>query len=281
MRLDAAWAGRGRLVVLIREAGAGKSRLVSELTALATGRQGRVRCYETERVLPFAPWVDGLRTGRVVEERDILDALEPGWRDELGRLLPEISGQGDRTALPPGTEIAGRSGGGPRYPFEAISQLLKRLARRQPTVVVLEDAHWADEMSVRLLAFVGRRLHEVPLLVVATIREEELADIGLLRQSLNELDESGKLLQLAVPSLPRADTVALVQALAPPALSIQFVVHVAQDVWRVSDGNPFVVVEVMHALREGKQSHWHTTNGTSTSASSYGKTSTRWGASPI
>ena len=253
--LDAAWAGRGRLVVLIGEAGAGKSRLVSELTALATGRQGRVlvgRCYETERVLPFAPWVDGLRTGRVVEEREVLDALEPGWRDELGRLLPEISSQGKRTALSPSAELAGRSGGDPRYPFEAISELLKRLARRQPMVVVLEDAHWADEMSVRLLAFVGRRLHEVPLLVVATIREEELADVGLLRQSLNELDESGKLLQLPVSSLPRADTVALVQALAPPALPSQLVGHVAQDVWRVSDGNPFVVVEVMHALREGQ-----------------------------
>jgi DNA-binding SARP family transcriptional activator/ABC-type cobalamin/Fe3+-siderophores transport system ATPase subunit len=206
--LDGARAGRGRLVVLIGEAGAGKSRLVSELAAAATRRLGRVlvgRCYETERILPFGPWVDALRSGHVVEERPILDALEPGWRDELGRLLPELSTHG--TAPSPSVgELSGRSGGDPRYPFEAISELLKRLTRRQPLVVVLEDAHWADEMSVRLLAFLGRRLHEVPLLVVVTVREEELADVGLLRQSLDELDENGELMRLSVPSLSRADT---------------------------------------------------------------------------
>ena len=210
------------------------------------------RCYETERILPFAPWVDALRSGRVVEERDILDALEPGWREELDGSCRSCRVTGSRPRPPPAGELAGRSGGDPRYPFEAISELLKRLTRRQPLVVVLEDAHWADDMSVRLLAFLGRRLHEVPLLVVATIREEELADAGLLRQSLDELDENGELMRLSVPSLSRADTVALVRALAPPGLPDQLVAHLAKDAWRISDGNAFVVVEVMHALREGQ-----------------------------
>jgi len=253
--LDAALSGHGRLVALIGEAGAGKSRLVSELTAAATSRHGRVlvgRCYETERILAFAPWVDALRSGRVVEERDVLDTIEPGWRDELGRLLPELSSTGAPSSAPAGEAPAGRSGGDPRYPFEAISELLKRLTRRQPLVVVLEDVHWADEMSVRLLAFLGRRLHEIPLLAVATVREEELADVGLLRQSLDELEASGELTRLPVPPLSRAETAALVQALAPPGLSGPLVTHLAQDVWRVSDGNAFVVVEVMHALREGQ-----------------------------
>jgi DNA-binding SARP family transcriptional activator/tetratricopeptide (TPR) repeat protein len=253
--LDEAVAGRGRLVVLVGEAGAGKSRLVSEVTASAARRLWRVmvgRCYETERILPFAPWVDALRSGRVGEEREILDALEPGWRDELGRLLPELSGQGKPTASSPDEELAGRSGGDPRYPFEAISELLKRLARRRPLVVVLEDVHWADEMSVRLLAFLGRRLQKVPLVVVATIREEELADLGLLRQSLDELDEHGELVRLSVAPLSRADTAALVKVLAPSELSKQLVAHLAQDAWRISDGNAFVVVEVMHALRAGQ-----------------------------
>ena len=196
--LDEADAGRGALVVLIGEAGTGKSRLVSELTAAATERHGCVlvgRCYETERILPFAPWVDALRSGRIADERDLLDALEPRWRDELGRLLPELS---SRSALPagPGAQSTGRSGGDPRFPFEAISELLKQLCHRQVVVLVIEDAHWADDMSVRLLAFLGRRLHQTRLLVVATIREEELADVGLLKQSLDELDEQGALRRL-------------------------------------------------------------------------------------
>src|SRR5262245_23914432 len=253
--LDEAFAGHGQLAILLGEAGVGKSRLVTELTAAATRRLGRVlagRCYETERILPFAPWVDALRAGRVLEDRGVLDTLEPGWRDDLGRLLPELSSQGKPTASQAAGDLAGRSGGDPRYPFEAISELLKRLARRQPLLVVLEDVHWADEMSVRLLAFLGRRLHEFPLLLVATIREEEMADVGLLRQSLDELDETGELIRLPVPPLSRADTAALVQALAPPGLPHQLVSHLTQDAWRVSDGNAFVVVEVMHALREGQ-----------------------------
>ena len=253
--LDRALAGRGRLVVLIGEAGAGKSRLVSELTAAAARRQARVlvgRCYETERILPFAPWVHALRSGRVVEERHIFDTLEPGWRDEVGRLLPELSSEGTPPAPASGGELAARSGGDPRYPFEAISELLKRLTRRQPLVVVLEDAHWADEMSIRFLAFLGRRVHEIPLLLVVTIREEELADLGLLRQSLREVDEDGELLRLPVSPLSRSETVALVEALAPPGLPHQLVTQLAQDAWRISDGNAFVVVEVMHALRAGQ-----------------------------
>ena len=253
--LDDAEAGRGRLVVLIGEAGAGKSRLVGELAAAAVRRQGRVlvgRCYDTERILPFAPWVDALRSGRVVEDEDALDSLEPAWRDELGRLLPELSRDDRPAAAAPGPEVAGRSGGDPRYPFEAISELLKRLGDGRALVVVLEDAHWADDMSVRLLAFLGRRLHHARLLVVATIRDEELGDVGLLRQSLDELDEQGALQRLSVGALSRADTTALVQALAPSGLPAQLVAHIAQDAWRVSDGNPFVVIEVMHALREGQ-----------------------------
>ncbi|HEY3097966.1 MAG TPA: AAA family ATPase [Methylomirabilota bacterium] len=254
--LDRALGGRGQLVVLIGEAGAGKSRLVSELAAGATRRLARVcigRCYETERILPFAPWVHALRAGRVVEEREIFDTLEAGWRDELRRLLPELSNESTPAAPSSAvSEPAARSGGDPRYPLEAISELLKRLTRRQPLVVVLEDAHWADDMSVRLLAFLGRRVHDIPLLLVVTVREEELADVGLLRQSLNELDEHGELLQLAMSPLSRADTVSLVQALAPPALPSELVAQLAQDAWRISDGNAFVVVEVMHALREGQ-----------------------------
>src|SRR5262249_6132367 len=216
--------GDGRIMGWVGEAGAGKSRLVSELTGLATRRMARVligRCYETERILPFAPWVHALRSGRILQERHIFDTLEPGWRDEVGRLLPELSREGAPPASVAGAEPGVWSSGDPRYPFEAISELLTRLTRRQPLVVVLEDAHWADEMSVRFLAFLGRRVHDIPLLLVVTIREEELADLGLLRHSLDELDEDGELLRLPVAPLSRSDTVALVEALAPPGLPHQ------------------------------------------------------------
>ena len=199
--LEHAMAGRGGLMVLIGEVGIGKTRLVAELTAAATQRGGRVligRCYETERILPFAPWVDALRTGQVLEERGSSTRSSRAGRSELGRLLPELPG-----APPMPASVAIGRGGNARHLFEAIGELLARMARRHLLVVILEDLHWADEMSVRLLAFLGRRLHAVPLLVLGTAREEELADSALLRQTLDELDVSGQLERIVVAPLSR------------------------------------------------------------------------------
>src|SRR5262249_48772029 len=252
--LESAVAGRGRLVVLTGEAGIGKSRLAAELTAAATRRHARVligHCYQTERILPFAPWVDALRRGHVLHGPEVLALVEPGWRAELGRLLPELPTHADVMVSSSVGETTGRGGADARHLFEAISELLKRLARRQPVVVIVEDAHWADEMSIRLLAFLGRRLHGIPLLTLATVREEHLADSGLLRQTLDELDGRGQLMRLSLAALSRADTAALARVLAPPGTPDQRLAELAEEAWRVSDGNAFVVVEAMHALREG------------------------------
>jgi predicted ATPase len=52
---------------------------------------------------------------------------------------------------------------------------------------VLEDLHWADEMSLRRLAFVGRRISAWPVLLVVTARDEDLADATAARRTLDEL----------------------------------------------------------------------------------------------
>jgi tetratricopeptide (TPR) repeat protein len=200
----------------------------------------------TERILPFAPWVDALRTGQVLDQQELLNTLEPGWRAELGRLLPELPGAPEAPAAPP----IGR-GGNARHLFEAIGELLGRLARRHPLVVVLEDLHWADEMSVRLLAFLGRRLYAVPILALATVREEELAESGFLRQTLDELDGGGQLERVSVAPLSHPDTIALARGLGPPGIPEPLLGALAQEAWRVSDGNAFVVIELMQALRQG------------------------------
>ena len=66
-----------------------------------------------------------------------------------------------------------------------MAQLLERVARAQPAVLVFEDLHWADEMSLRLLAFAGRRLQHCRLLAVATVRDENLLEATLLRHTLD------------------------------------------------------------------------------------------------
>ena len=81
--------------------------------------------------------------------------------------------------------------GDPLRLFEALARLLRHLALRQPLVLMLEDVHWADDMSLRFLAFLGRRLYEAPLLVAVSVREEEMADSPILRRALDELADEG------------------------------------------------------------------------------------------
>ena len=101
--LQAALAGRGQLAAVMGEAGIGKSRLVAELVAEASRKGARIllgRCFETEQVLPFGPWINVLRASRLAADGEMLDRLGPVWRAELARLLPR-SRQARRREPPP------------------------------------------------------------------------------------------------------------------------------------------------------------------------------------
>jgi tetratricopeptide (TPR) repeat protein len=121
------------------------------------------------------------------------------------------------------------------------------LAARQPLVFILEDLHWADEMSVRLLGHLSRRLQDLPLLFVLTARTDE-AEAPVLTRWLDAQEREPHVLRLA--PLSHHETVTLVGMLAPASMPATMRVHVAEQIWRISEGNPFVVVETMRALPE-------------------------------
>ena len=235
---------QGRVVVLLGEAGVGKTRLVAELDARAHALGRRVlsgRCYESEQILPFAPWLEILRGAwSLADERWRADLPVPVAR-ELGRLLPEI-GAKDTGAAP-----------GPEYLklFEGVTLLIEHAGQRQPLVLILEDLHWADEMSVRLLAFVCRRSRAWRVLVVATAREEDVGDTPILRQALGEVTVEPHVETLALRALSREDTVHLVRALARAGTEDETSARVGEEVWRASGGNPLVIVEAMRAVSHG------------------------------
>jgi DNA-binding SARP family transcriptional activator/predicted ATPase len=240
--LHRAWEGHGQLVVVIGEAGVGKSRLLAEVAAEAVARGGRVlvgRCHEAEQILPFAPWVDALRTGHVDRDTEAIEGLNPPWRTELARLLPEL---GVRGHGPPQDPVDYRQ------LFESVAQLVRHLALRRPVLLILEDLHWADEMSLRLLPFVGRRHQAWPLLVVGTAREEDLAGSPLLRRTLEDLARDQRLDELRLAPLSKEETLTLVRTLAPAASNEAVMTGFAEQIWVLSEGNPFAVVESVRAL---------------------------------
>jgi DNA-binding SARP family transcriptional activator len=245
--LDAARAGEGRLVLLLGEAGVGKTRLGDELAARAQDQGLRVlvgRCHESQRLLPLAPWTEALRLAGVAADGALLEALAP-WRADLASLLPELA-----PAAPPppheGSALARQA-----RLFEALIQLLARLASGSPTLLLVEDLHWADAPSMGLLGALARRAGGWPLMLVASARQEELAASPRLQQILRELDSAPagamRLQRLPLQPLGREHTRRLVQALRGGGAGP--VDNLDERVWAISEGNPLVVVEAVRAAQ--------------------------------
>jgi tetratricopeptide (TPR) repeat protein len=232
--------GHGRVAIVLGEAGLGKSRLVSELASDGGARVLLGHAYETEHIIPFGPWMNALRTGGVIAE--VAEVLDKPWRAELGRLFPELGTPPTRLTDNPEEYLR---------LFEALRHLVRVVAARAPLVLILEDLHWADDMSLRLLAYLGRRLGGHRLLLVVTVRDEEIRAVPLLQRALAELATTPHVLNVPLGTLSHDDTVMLVQALHRTAPAEGGAGLLAERIWRASEGHPLMIVETVRTLREG------------------------------
>jgi hypothetical protein len=105
-------------------------------------------------------------------------------------------------------------------------------------------------MSARFLAYFGRRVHRLPVLLVGSMRPEDLLDAPILSQALAELRAQGRLDEIPLRALAKDETRLLARSLHAGARRGRVGNRMVDDVWMVSEGNPFVVVESMQAIRE-------------------------------
>jgi DNA-binding CsgD family transcriptional regulator/tetratricopeptide (TPR) repeat protein len=200
--LGGALAGHGRLVLLGGEAGAGKTALLRRFCEERSG---------SSRVLWGA--CDGLLTpGPLAPLFEIADTTG-GDLDELVR-------------------------GGSR-PHEIASVLADELARR-PTVLVLEDMHWADEATLDVLRLLGRRVHALRAVVIASYRNDGLEPTHPLRMLFGELASERAITRLEVPPLSEDAVTSLAEGHGIDG----------EDLYRKTNGNPFFVSEVLSSGAE-------------------------------
>ena len=122
-------------------------------------------------------------------------------------------------------------------PHEVVSALVRDLRAHAPTVFVLEDVHWADEGTLDVLRLLARRVESVPVLVVATYRDDELDPIHPLRVVMGELATSSAIERLKLAPLSAA---AVLELAEPHGVD-------ADELYRKTAGNPFFVVEALAA----------------------------------
>ena len=114
-------------------------------------------------------------------------------------------------------------------PHDVAGALIRELAASAPTILVLDDMHWADEATLDVLTLVGRRIESVPALVLAAYRDDELDQAHPLRIVLGELATAKGVSRLAVEPL----SAGAVAALAEPS-QID-----AGELFEKTGGNPF------------------------------------------
>jgi DNA-binding CsgD family transcriptional regulator len=122
-------------------------------------------------------------------------------------------------------------------PHEVTAALIRELAGKRATVLVVEDLHWADEATLDVLRLLARKVEAVPALVLASYRDDALDRAHPLTLVLGELATARAVQRLEVPPLSAEAVAALAE---PHAID-------GEELFRQTNGNPFFVTEVLAA----------------------------------
>jgi DNA-binding SARP family transcriptional activator len=236
---DQTWAqiqaGRARVVLLLGEAGIGKSRLWetwadrigSVAPVLATG------CLPATQHLPFAPLIELLRGPTLRARLATLARLTPPlWLTDIVRVAPELADTLPAVAPPTRLSPAEEQ----RRVFEALVQGLSPTAS-QPLILFIDDLHWADQATLDWLVYLLHRARDLPLLLVAACRPDETDSLTALIASW---ERAGQLVRIALDRLSRSESQALVTALGGDLERID-------ALYAQSAGNPYFLIELLHA----------------------------------
>jgi predicted ATPase len=247
---ESAAAGRGLLLGVTGEPGLGKTTLVEDfLDELAAGDRphsvGRGRCSErlagAEAYLPFLEVLDSLLQGDGgASAAQMLKRLAPTWYVQLA---PPSAADPSLAGNPAEAEGASQE----RRKRE-LGVFLRELSRLRPLVLFLDDVHWADPSSTDLLAYLGSKCAELPLLLVLTYRPSDLLrsqhPFGPVKL---DLQGRGVCREIALPYLSRDD---IDRYLALAFAGHQFPEEFAGVLHARTEGNPLFMVDLLRYLRD-------------------------------
>ncbi|NNF64553.1 MAG: AAA family ATPase, partial [Acidimicrobiia bacterium] len=242
--LDRSLGGNGSVILLEGPGGIGKSSLVSQISDDARWRNIEVLDYsydDTTSTGAFqsireavGPAITPLRAEQLAE------SLDDVWLAEAARIVPTV-GRARRELT-----AAQMTGDDERWRIrEAIAQVLLALARLQPTLLVLEDVHWADTDTLEVVERLASAIGDAALVVCLAFRREEAMARDDTWRSLTQIDRLPSSRRVTLGELRRDDVVRLVTALGGPVDSAE---ALADRLLEHAGGNPLFVVETVKGL---------------------------------
>jgi len=223
--LDAAAAGRGRVVLFSGEAGIGKTALLRRFADLARAQRTRVaigECLESDARMPLGPFAG------------VLESLERQRLLRAGSTRPEA-------------EIGVIDGAARERLHRSFRALFTGLSKTTALVVAIEDLHWGDETSLELFLHLARTLREERVLLVGTYRRDELDRGHPLRRVLAELTRARLSDEIAIPPLDSPQTAEFLRESfrgGDPTPAFRRMIE------ERCEGNPFFIEEVLKALQQ-------------------------------
>jgi class 3 adenylate cyclase len=251
-------AGRGEVLLLVGEAGLGKTRMLSELRSRigesATWIEGRCVSYGT--TVPYGPFVEMLRTWLGIEEGEAELAARTKLRARAGALVGErleevfpylalllgirLESDVERELLAlSADELTGRIRG-------AFLSWVEALSAARPVVVAIDDVHWADRTTRELAEGLLSLTDRAPLLLAAALRPDPASEAWTLRtRAASEF--AHRTVDVPLPPLAPEASRQLIDALVPSGLLSD---ELKDEIVSRAEGNPLYVEELLRALLE-------------------------------
>jgi class 3 adenylate cyclase/tetratricopeptide (TPR) repeat protein len=270
-KLNEVREGRGAFVAVIGEAGLGKSRLLAEVSDSAKSwpqvawLEGRALSYE--QAVTYFPWRQVIRQAIGAKEGEAPEVVrEKLHRDPACGAMPEDDSQYLEVILSVESDatleaVAALEGDAlVEHIAAATRSYLRARADLMPTVIVLDDLHWADTASLDLLLSVAALVEDLPLLIVCLLRPDKGAPswsaIERARERLG-----ARYTEILLEPLDAADSKELLG-------NLLYIEDLPESVRKLilnkAEGNPFFVEEVIRTLIDSEyivqeNSHWRAT----------------------
>ncbi|HEX2089924.1 MAG TPA: BTAD domain-containing putative transcriptional regulator [Actinomycetota bacterium] len=233
--VDDVVGGQSRLVLILGEAGIGKTRLAREVARYATSAGLTVAwgsSHSGDAAPAFWPWT------QIVRQLVATDEEAPGADRHLTDLVPVLERGGERDHQGPFSDTLART-----RLYDRVIEVLLEHARVKPVAVVVDDLQWADIPSLQLLELLSARISAAPFLLVGLYRDSEITDSHPLLGTLDTLARAG-VTHVALTGLPEEEVGEMITQRTHQRPHSSIVANIRDR----TGGNPFFIMEVLRLI---------------------------------